>query len=108
MRFTKKTDYALILLDGIKGTFYDKSFVSVSLISKKHNLPYAFLEKLASSFSKAGLLEAKRGARGGYRLIKNPHKITVEDVANLALFLASDNSSYITGQVIQVDGGMVM
>lgn len=30
-----------------------------------------------------------------------------EDVANCALFLASDSSSYITGQVIQVDGGMV-
>jgi len=33
---------------------------------------------------------------------------TVQDVANLALFLAGDNSSYLTGQVIQVDGGMVM
>lgn len=30
-----------------------------------------------------------------------------EDVANLALFLASDESSYITGQVIGVDGGLV-
>ncbi|AXI24257.1 3-oxoacyl-[acyl-carrier-protein] reductase [Cardinium endosymbiont of Sogatella furcifera] len=29
-----------------------------------------------------------------------------EDVANCALFLASDASSYITGQVIQVDGGL--
>lgn len=29
------------------------------------------------------------------------------DVANAALFLASDLSSYITGQVIQVDGGML-
>src|SRR3569832_532472 len=30
-----------------------------------------------------------------------------EDVANCALFLASEASSYITGQVIQVDGGML-
>ena len=32
---------------------------------------------------------------------------TPEDVANLALFLASDMSQYITGQVINVDGGML-
>jgi 3-oxoacyl-[acyl-carrier protein] reductase len=31
---------------------------------------------------------------------------TPEDVADVALFLASDLSSYVTGQVIQVDGGM--
>ena len=33
---------------------------------------------------------------------------TANDVANLALFLVSDDSAYITGQVITVDGGMVM
>ena len=32
---------------------------------------------------------------------------TAFDVANLALFLVSDASAYITGQVIKVDGGMV-
>lgn len=31
---------------------------------------------------------------------------TAEDVANLVAFLASDNSSYITGQVISICGGM--
>ena len=33
---------------------------------------------------------------------------TVDDIAAVATFLASDMSSYVTGQVIQVDGGMNM
>lgn len=33
---------------------------------------------------------------------------TVDDIANVATFLASDLSAYVSGQVIQVDGGMNM
>ncbi|MDD5530603.1 MAG: 3-oxoacyl-[acyl-carrier-protein] reductase [bacterium] len=33
---------------------------------------------------------------------------TPEEIAELVSFLISDNSSYITGQVINIDGGMVM
>ena len=33
---------------------------------------------------------------------------TTQDVANVVKFLASDDSSYITGQVINVDGGMLL
>ena len=33
---------------------------------------------------------------------------TPQDVANVVKFLASSDSSYITGQVINIDGGMLM
>ena len=31
-----------------------------------------------------------------------------EDVANIVVFLCTEEASYITGQVFNVDGGMVM
>jgi len=40
--------------------------------------------------------------------IKMNHAGTPEDVANVVLFLASDLSSYMTGQVLGVDGGMTI
>lgn len=33
---------------------------------------------------------------------------TSQDVANVVKFLASEDSSYVTGQVLHVDGGMLM
>ena len=35
------------------------------------------------------------------------HKATTTDIANMAVFLGSDLSKHITGQIIRVDGGML-
>ena len=57
----------------------------------------AMTDKLSEDVKKK-MLEAIPLARLG----------TPQDVANVCLFLASDESSYITGQTITIDGGMVM
>ncbi len=47
--------------------------------------------------------EAQKGIVSGIPLKRAG---TVEDVANVALFLASDLASYVTGQVIDINGGL--
>ncbi|HLA40349.1 MAG TPA: SDR family oxidoreductase, partial [Candidatus Glassbacteria bacterium] len=47
---------------------------------------------------KAGWLEIIPLGRGG----------TIQDVAGVVAFLAGPDSAYLTGQVIQIDGGMIM
>ncbi|HID94507.1 MAG TPA: 3-oxoacyl-[acyl-carrier-protein] reductase [Candidatus Latescibacteria bacterium] len=46
--------------------------------------------------------------KGFLNLIPLGRAATPEDVAAVVAFLASDDASYITGQVINIDGGMVM
>jgi 3-oxoacyl-[acyl-carrier protein] reductase len=60
-------------------------------------VPTALTNDLPAEFKEASLKQIPLGRWG-----------TVEDVAHAVAFLASEQASYITGQVLSVDGGMVM
>jgi Rrf2 family transcriptional regulator, cysteine metabolism repressor len=54
--------------------------VSIGVISRESAVPYAYLEQLIVPLRKAGLVESKRGAHGGYTLARAADEIRVGEV----------------------------
>ncbi|TMF27229.1 MAG: Rrf2 family transcriptional regulator [Chloroflexi bacterium] len=54
--------------------------VSLHAVAEREDLPLAYLEQLVASLRRAGLVNGKRGAGGGYLLARDPAKITAGDI----------------------------
>lgn len=54
--------------------------VALSEVARAENLSQGYLEQLVAALRRAGLVEATRGAAGGYRLARPPAAITVYEV----------------------------
>jgi len=54
--------------------------VSLHAVATREQLPEAYLEQLVASLRKAGLVQGKRGAGGGYTLARDPRAITAGDI----------------------------
>ncbi len=72
----KRFDYALVLLEHLKQR--RDEFVDIRSVAKKGKLPRAYLGKVAQELKRAGWLEARKGAGGGYRLVRDPATVSVE------------------------------
>ncbi len=59
---------------------YGSGPMSIAAVSKSSAIPTAYLEQLIGPLRRAGLVESKRGARGGYQLTRSPEHVTVGDV----------------------------
>jgi Rrf2 family protein len=61
-------------------SYRHERLLSISEIARSEDLPLSYLEQLVGELRRAGLVEGTRGVRGGYRLARPPHEITVGDV----------------------------
>ena len=79
MRLTRAGEYAVrcILYMAKKGK---EKLVSRKEISQACDIPHHFLAKIAQELAKAGIIEIRQGARGGFLLVNDPHKITMLEV----------------------------
>ena len=56
------------------------NYISLKTIAERQNISLKYLERIIPSLKKAGLIEGIQGKNGGYRLCKNPKKLTVAEI----------------------------
>lgn len=83
MYISRKTDYSLILMQALKDTFASGRFLTLDDIAHRYHLPYAYLEKLAGALKRSGIIEARTGKNGGYRMARDPKKVTVQEIVDI-------------------------
>lgn len=79
MRITRAGEYAVRCVLYMSGRD-KKQIISRKEISTEMEIPDQFLGKIAQQLARSGLLEIVQGAKGGYRLLLGPDKITLLDV----------------------------
>ena len=79
MRITKAGEYAVRCVLFMSGCEKNK-IISRKEISRKMDIPEQFLGKIAQQLARSGFIEIVQGARGGYRLLITPEKISLLDV----------------------------
>lgn len=83
MYISRKTDYGLILMQALRDTFVSGRFLPLDDIATQYHLPYAYLEKLAGMLKRNGVIEARTGKNGGYRMARDPKKITAQEIVDI-------------------------
>lgn len=79
---SKKTKYAIRALIALGEQFGGES-MNILSISQKEKIPKKFLEQILLEMRNAGFLYSKKGAGGGYSLLKNPEEINLVQVMRL-------------------------
>jgi Rrf2 family cysteine metabolism transcriptional repressor len=82
MIFTTKAEYGVRLLIqlGLEADNREGGPLSLKSVAEKESLPLAYLERIAALLKKTGLVQATRGAHGGYVLARPAEEITMDQV----------------------------
>jgi Rrf2 family protein len=79
VRISAKADYAVRAALELAAA-HGGDPVKGERLAEAQDIPLQFLEHILLELKHAGLIEARRGARGGYWLARDPEGITVADV----------------------------
>lgn len=79
LKLTKKSDYGLIALRHLAAQS-PKPSASAKEIAEVYRIPVPLLSKVLQRLAKDGFLDSEAGATGGYRLARDPRRISTLEV----------------------------
>jgi Rrf2 family protein len=79
MRISAKADYAVRAALELAAS-PEREPIKGERLAEAQGIPLQFLEHILLELKHAGLVQARRGARGGYWLAQDPEDVTVADV----------------------------
>ena len=79
MMFSTKAEYGVRVMAHLARSDAGKP-ISLGTIADAEGLPLAYLEHLVQRLRKAGLVESRRGAHGGYTLAREAEEISMAEV----------------------------
>ncbi len=85
MMFSTKAEYGVRVMVALaqraaRSPAGEEPVVPLAEIAEHDGLPLAYLEHLVARLRKAGLIDSRRGSRGGYMLARAPEEITMAEV----------------------------
>ena len=82
MKLSKKSEYGLRALLELTLAHGTATLQRQDIAARQH-IPIEFLEQILLALKRAGLLSSRRGAKGGYTLIKQPKDISLGHVIRI-------------------------
>ena len=78
-KISTRGQYALLIMTELAEQPEGK-FISLKLLSHRHNLSVKYLEQILIQLSKNGLVAGVRGSNGGYRIVKKTEEYTTGEI----------------------------
>ncbi len=79
---SKRTQYGLRAMIAL-GRRYGEGPILIASMASEEGIPLKFLEGILLSLKSHGLLDSKRGKRGGYQLSRSPATITIGSIIRM-------------------------
>ena len=77
MLLTRASEYALLSLDVLQRA---DAPMGAEQLSNELSIPKSFLAKILQSLAKQGILESRKGAHGGFLLVRDVNDISINEI----------------------------